>query len=84
MACQACRHGLCMVSVLTTPRTRAGIALDGMPNLQAWLARIEARPAVQRGLDVPEPNRTKEFLADPGKAAAAVEDVRKMSVSAKP
>lgn len=66
------------------PCTRAGIALDGMPHLQAWLARVEARPAVQRGLDVPEPNRTKEFLADPGKAAAAVEEVRKMSVSAKP
>ena len=74
-----CSH-LCFI----TPCACAGIALDGMPNLQAWLARIEARPAVQRGLDVPEPNRTKDFLSDPGKAAAAVEEVRKMSVSAKP
>ena len=37
------------------PCARAGIALDGMPSLQAWLARIAARPAVQRGLDVPDP-----------------------------
>ncbi|KAK9845992.1 hypothetical protein WJX81_007901 [Elliptochloris bilobata] len=60
----------------------AGIPLDDMPSLQAWLARIEARPAVQRGLDVPEPNGVRA-MADPAKAAAIVEEVRRMSVSAK-
>ncbi len=32
-----------------------GVSIDGLKNLQAWLARIEARPAVQKGLDVPLP-----------------------------
>jgi len=33
----------------------AGVSIDDLPNLQAWLARLEARPAVQRGLNVPPP-----------------------------
>ncbi|UVE19280.1 glutathione S-transferase N-terminal domain-containing protein [Pseudomonas sp. LS44] len=32
----------------------AGISLDGLAHLQRWLAAIEARPAVQRGLAVPK------------------------------
>jgi GST-like protein len=32
-----------------------GIPIDGLNNLQAWLDRISARPAVIRGLDVPTP-----------------------------
>ena len=32
-----------------------GIDVTGLPRLQAWLARIEARPACQRGIVVPEP-----------------------------
>ncbi len=31
----------------------AGVSLDGLDNLQRWLQAIEARPAVQRGLQVP-------------------------------
>lgn len=31
----------------------AGVSLDGLEHLQRWLAAIEARPAVQRGLQVP-------------------------------
>ncbi len=31
----------------------AGVAIDGLPSLQRWLAAIEARPAVARGLKVP-------------------------------
>jgi GST-like protein len=31
----------------------AGVSLDGLAHLQRWLAQIEARPAVQRGLQVP-------------------------------
>lgn len=31
----------------------AGVSLDGLPNLSAWRDRIRARPAVQRGLEVP-------------------------------
>jgi len=31
----------------------SGVSLEGFDNLERWLARIEARPAVQRGLAVP-------------------------------
>lgn len=31
----------------------SGVSIDGLPHLARWLAAIEARPAVQRGLDVP-------------------------------
>lgn len=31
----------------------SGLSVDGLPGVQAWLARIEARPAVVRGLAVP-------------------------------
>jgi len=33
----------------------SGVNLDGLTNLQAWIARMEARPACQRGVAVPEP-----------------------------
>ena len=32
----------------------SGVSVDGLPALQRWLAVMEARPAVQRGLRVPE------------------------------
>ena len=31
----------------------AGVAVDDLPNVQAWLARMRKRPAVQKGLGVP-------------------------------
>jgi len=33
----------------------SGVKIDGLANLQAWIARMEARPACQRGIAVPEP-----------------------------
>ena len=33
----------------------SGVDITGLERLQAWLARIELRPATQRGLVVPEP-----------------------------
>lgn len=35
----------------------SGASIEGLDGLQAWLRRIEARPAVQRGLDVPKRER---------------------------
>ncbi|CAH0276203.1 MULTISPECIES: glutathione S-transferase family protein [Pseudomonas] len=32
----------------------SGVSVDGLPALQRWIAALEARPAVQRGLRVPE------------------------------
>jgi GST-like protein len=32
----------------------SGVSVDGLPALQRWMASMEARPAVQRGLLIPE------------------------------
>ncbi len=37
----------------------SGVSLDGLGHVRRWLERIEARPAVQRGLVVPEPRDRK-------------------------
>ncbi len=37
----------------------SGVSLDGLDHVRRWLERIEARPAVQRGLMVPEPRDRK-------------------------
>lgn len=38
-----------------TSHAWSGLSVDGLDNLQAWLQRVGERPAVQRGMDVPEP-----------------------------
>jgi GST-like protein len=38
----------------------SGVKIHGLINLQAWIARMEARPACQRGIAVPEPLVFKE------------------------
>ncbi|MGZ0781996.1 glutathione S-transferase family protein [Pseudomonas saponiphila] len=32
----------------------SGVSVEGLPALQRWMAALEARPAVQRGLQVPQ------------------------------
>ena len=32
----------------------SGIEIDDLPNVQAWIERIAARPAVQRGVEIPK------------------------------
>lgn len=61
----------------------AGIEIDDMPHLQAWLKRIEERPAVKKGLDVPDTNPLKEMMQDPKKQQQAIENAQKMMVSHK-
>ncbi len=34
----------------------SGVSVQGLPALQRWMAALEARPAVQRGLQVPQRN----------------------------
>lgn len=41
----------CWVRIYEWP----GIDVGGLENLKAWLARLEARPAFQKGIVVPEP-----------------------------
>jgi GST-like protein len=33
----------------------SGVNIEGLTNLQAWIARLAARPACQRGIEVLEP-----------------------------
>ncbi|KAK5122205.1 hypothetical protein LTR85_004115 [Meristemomyces frigidus] len=42
----------------------AGINIDDFPALKAWEDRMWARPAVQKGANVPDPYKMKELLAD--------------------
>ncbi len=34
----------------------AGVEVEGLPNLERWIAAVGARPAVQRGREVPQPD----------------------------
>ena len=38
----------------------AGVAIDDLPHLQRWLDLMAARPACQRGIEIPEPFVPKE------------------------
>lgn len=46
-----------IADIATFPWVRAheviGVSVDGLPGVEAWLDRVAARPAVQRGLAVP-------------------------------
>ncbi|GBB89238.1 hypothetical protein RclHR1_15910006 [Rhizophagus clarus] len=42
-------------------------SIDEFTNLTAWVARIDERPATQRGLNVPFPDRMKVFRENPEK-----------------
>jgi GST-like protein len=53
----------------------SGVALDGLPNLERWVAQLAARPACQRGIEVPP----RPVRIEDGKGAERfVEEARKM------
>ena len=53
----------------------SGVALDGLPNLERWVAQLAARPACQRGIDVPP----RPVRIEDGKGAERfVAEARKM------
>ncbi len=54
----------------------AGVSIDGLPNVQRWLAAIEERPAARKGLTVP--HASKIDLNNPDQAAQAAASVRSM------
>ena len=41
----------------TNEHRAAGLSYDGLPNLKAWVDRVFARPAVAKGMNVPEENK---------------------------
>lgn len=48
---------LSIADIATWPWVRiyfwSGVSLDGLPNLTAWLARLAARPAFEKGINMP-------------------------------
>ena len=38
----------------------SGISIEGLPHLQAWVARMEAKPACQKGITIPPRNESPE------------------------
>ena len=38
----------------------SGISIEGLPHLQAWMARMEAKPACQKGITIPPRNEIPE------------------------
>ena len=53
----------------------SGATLDGLPNLERWLNAIGERPAVKRGVDVPEPVDLEEMLRKADEARAKVSSI---------
>jgi glutathione S-transferase len=53
----------------------SGVTLDGLPNLERWLEAIGERPAVKRGVDVPEPVDLDEMLRKAGEARSKVANI---------
>jgi GSH-dependent disulfide-bond oxidoreductase len=49
----------------------SGVSIDGLPGLQRWLERVGARPAVQKGRQIPPP-------ATPAEREQLPESARKM------
>jgi GSH-dependent disulfide-bond oxidoreductase len=50
----------------------SGVTLDGLPHVARWLEAIGARPAVKRGVDVPEPVDLDEMVRKADEARAKV------------
>ncbi len=52
------------------------LGVDDLPNLKAWIARIDARPATQKGLNVPTPDRLKELTENQEKLEEHAKSIR--------
>ena len=62
----------------------SGISIDGLPSVQRWLEAIMARPAVQKGITVPEDMRARIRDDDEDSAKKFAEQARKIVVTGKP
>jgi glutathione S-transferase len=56
----------------------SGISTDGLDNLKRWMALCDARPACQKGVNVPAPDLLKELLGSQEDQDKFAEDARKM------
>jgi len=53
----------------------SGVSIDGLDHLARWMALVSARPAVQRGKDVPEPVDLEEMVRKADEATAKVRGI---------
>lgn len=53
----------------------SGVPIDGLVHLQQWMQRIEARPAVQRGMDIPVPRKQQGGEAEAKKRVEAARSI---------
>ena len=53
----------------------SGVTLDGLPSVSRWLDAIAKRPAVKRGVDVPEPVDLEEMIRKADEARAKVSGI---------
>jgi len=53
----------------------SGVSVDGLDNLQRWIATIRERPAVQRGINVPKREKALDD-SDDEKSEKLVAEVR--------
>jgi GST-like protein len=53
----------------------SGVDIEGLDHLRRWLDVIAARPAVRRGIDVPEPDDLEGMLERAGEATARVQGI---------
>jgi GSH-dependent disulfide-bond oxidoreductase len=61
----------------------SGVSIDGLTNLIRWKEAISARPAVERGLNVPEPLKV-DLVNDKAAQEKFVEEARKIVVTGTP
>src|SRR6266496_5733614 len=59
-------------------RSHPNASIDDLPNLKAWVDRISARPATQKGLNSPFPDRLQEFSEHPEKFEEFIKSVRSL------
>ncbi|HEY8519106.1 MAG TPA: glutathione binding-like protein, partial [Gammaproteobacteria bacterium] len=53
----------------------SGVSIDGLNHLQRWLAAVGERPAVKRGVDVPEPTDLEEMIRKADEATSRVRGI---------
>ena len=57
--------------------------IDDLPHLQAWMRRVEERPAIQKAMDIPEKSFVNQYQNDPKKKQEMIDGAKKFMGSAK-
>ena len=60
-----------------------GVRLDLFPHLKEWMQRIAQRPAVRKGLEVPEPGDIGKALDNPSLVETHLQEAEHIMASAR-